>query len=418
MKIAIIGTGIAGMACGHYLKGKAEIFFYEKNDYAGGHTNTITVDEDGREVNIDTGFMVFNHVTYPNLIKLFAELNVPSYKTDMSFSVQYKPANLEFCGSGINGLFAQRKNIFNVRHIRMLKQIARFNDEAVKDLDNTTYVHHSIKEYIAAKGFGDDMLQRYLIPMSAAVWSTPMDKMLDFHAQTLIRFFYNHGFLGLNTQHQWYTVTNGSKTYRDIIMKPFQTNLRLNDPVTRVKREKGKGYVYTKSGEVEEYDKVIIATHGVEALALLDEPTHLEKNLLSNFKYQKNRTVLHTDASVMPKTKKAWSSWNYRMEEKNGKLFASTIYWMNSLQKISDKRNYFVSLNDPRNIDEKKILKVIDYEHPLFDLHTAKAQPDLPKLNEKGPVYFCGSYFRYGFHEDALWSAVGLCEGLSLAPNL
>ncbi len=189
LKIAIIGTGIAGMACGHYLKDKNEIFFYEKNNYAGGHTNTITVDEDGKEVNIDTGFMVFNHVTYPNLIKLFAELNVPSYKTDMSFSVQYKPANLEFCGSGINGLFAQRSTIFNIRHIRMLKQIGRFNDEAVKDLDNTTYAHHSIKEYVAEKGFGDDMLQRYLIPMSAAVWSTPMDKMLDFHAQTLIRFF-------------------------------------------------------------------------------------------------------------------------------------------------------------------------------------------------------------------------------------
>jgi predicted NAD/FAD-binding protein len=182
--------------------------------------------------------------------------------------------------------------------------------------------------------------------------------------------------------------------------------------VVKVKRENGKAIVRTKSGTETEYDKVIIATHGDEALALLDEPTHLEKKLLSNFKYQQNKTVLHTDASVMPKTKKAWSSWNYRMEEKDGKLYASTIYWMNSLQKISDKRNYFVSLNDPENMEEKKILKVIDYEHPLFDMYTAKAQPELPKLNEKGPVYFCGSYFRYGFHEDALWSAVELCEEL------
>ncbi len=415
MKIAIVGTGIAGMACGHYLKSKAEIFFYEKNNYAGGHTNTITHDEAGKEVNIDTGFMVFNHVTYPNLIKLFAELNVPSYKTSMSFSVQYKPAGLEFCGSGLNGLFAQRKNIFNVRYIQMLKQITRFNDEAVKDLDNTTYAGYSIKEYIKAKGFGDDMLQRYLIPMSAAVWSTPMDKMLDFHAQTLIRFFYNHGFLGLNTQHQWYTITNGSKTYRDIIMKPFQKNLRLNDPVVKVSKKDGRAVIRTKSGTETEYDKVIIACHGDEALALLNEPTHLENNLLGNFKYQKNKTILHTDASVMPKTKRVWSSWNYRMEEKEGNLHASTIYWMNSLQRVSDKKNYFVSLNDPGNIDEKKILKVIDYEHPLFDLHTAKAQPDLPKLNETGPIYFCGSYFRYGFHEDALWSAVGLCEGMKKA---
>jgi predicted NAD/FAD-binding protein len=416
MKIAVVGTGIAGMACGHYLQKKADIYFYEKNNYAGGHTNTITIDEDGKEINIDTGFMVFNHVTYPLLIKLFAELNIPSYKTDMSFSVQYKPANLEYCGSGLNGLFAQRKNIFNLRHIQMLKQIGRFNDESVKDLENTKYAKHSIKEYVLEKGFGEDMLQRYLIPMSAAVWSTPMDKMLDFHAQTLIRFFYNHGFLGLNTQHQWYTITNGSKTYRDIIMKPFKDKLRLNDPVDKVSRKNNKAIIRTKSGTETEYDKVIIASHGDEALALLDEPTAEEKNLLSKFLYQKNKTVLHTDTSVMPKTKKAWSSWNYRMEEKDGKLHASTIYWMNSLQNISKKTNYFVSLNDPGNIDEKKIRKVIDYEHPLFDMHTAKAQPELPGLNEKGPVYFCGSYFRFGFHEDALFSAVSLCE--KLLPHL
>jgi predicted NAD/FAD-binding protein len=334
----------------------------------------------------------------------------------MSFSVQYKPANLEYCGSGLNGLFAQRKNIFNLRHIQMLKQIGRFNDESVKDLENTKYAKHSIKEYVLEKGFGEDMLQRYLIPMSAAVWSTPMDKMLDFHAQTLIRFFYNHGFLGLNTQHQWYTITNGSKTYRDIIMKPFKDKLRLNDPVDKVSRKNNKAIIRTKSGTETEYDKVIIASHGDEALALLDEPTAEEKNLLSKFLYQKNKTVLHTDTSVMPKTKKAWSSWNYRMEEKDGKLHASTIYWMNSLQNISKKTNYFVSLNDPGNIDEKKIRKVIDYEHPLFDMHTAKAQPELPGLNEKGPVYFCGSYFRFGFHEDALFSAVSLCE--KLLPHL
>lgn len=413
MKLAIVGTGIAGMACGHYLQSKYDISFYEKNNYAGGHTNTITVDEDDREVNIDTGFMVFNHVNYPLLNKLFAELNVSSYRTDMSFSVQYRRAQLEFSGSGLNGLFAQRKNIFNIRHIKMLLQISRFNKEAVKDLGNTAYAGYSIGQYVKEKGFGEDMLQRYLIPMSASLWSTPMDKITDFHAQSLIRFFFNHGFLGLNTQHKWYTVTNASKTYRDIIMKPFKDTLQLNDPVVKVSRRNNKAIVLTQSGIDTEYDKVIIACHGDEALALLDEPTPDERNLLSKFHYQKNKTVLHTDTSVMPANKKVWSSWNYRMEEKNGKLYASTIYWMNSLQNISDKRNYFVSLNDPGNIDEKKILKVIDYEHPLFDMHTAQAQPELPKLNEKGPVYFCGSYFRFGFHEDALWSAVGLCEKLT-----
>jgi len=420
MKIAIIGTGIAGMACGHFLSRRdpygqknAEISFYEKNDYAGGHTNTITVDEDGQPVYIDTGFMVFNHVTYPNLVKLFDELKVPTFPTSMSFSVQYTPDGLEYCGSGLNGLFAQRKNVFNLPYIRMLKQIARFNDESIKILDDPNYANHTLGQYIKEKGFGDDMLWKYLMPMSSAVWSTPLDKMADFPAQTLIRFFYNHGFLGLNTQHQWYTVKNGSKTYRDIIMAPFKDKLRLNDHVVKVLRKDDKVVVKTKSGSETEFDKVIIAAHGNEALAMLDNPTHDEQRLLSKFHYQANQTVLHTDASVMPKNKRVWSSWNYRVEGKEGKTHASTIYWMNSLQKVSKKKDYFVSLNDPGNIDPEKILSVIDYEHPLFDVDAIKAQAELKTINETGPVHFCGSYFRYGFHEDALKSAVELCEALN-----
>ncbi|HTB06896.1 MAG TPA: FAD-dependent oxidoreductase [Bacteroidia bacterium] len=412
MKIAIIGTGIAGMACGHFLQKQADIFFYEKNDYPGGHTNTITVDEDGKPIFVDTGFMVFNHVTYPNLVKLFNELKVPTFPTSMSFSVQFKPDGLEYCGSGLNGLFAQRKNIFNRRYIRMLKQIGRFNDESIKILDKPEYADYTLGKYMEEKGFGDDMLWRYLIPMSSAVWSTPMEKMLDFPAQTLIRFFYNHGFLGLNTQHQWYTVTNGSKSYRDIIMAPFKDKVRLNDPVVKVSKKDGKAIVRTKSGVETEYDKVIIASHGEEALNMLYAPTTDEQRLLSNFKYQENRTVLHTDESVMPKNKRVWSSWNYRMEEKYKQMHASTIYWMNSLQKVSQKKNYFVSLNDPGNIDPKKVLKVIDYHHPLFDVGAIQAQRELKTLNERGPIYFCGSYFRYGFHEDALTSSVELCDSL------
>lgn len=410
MKIAIVGTGIAGMGCGHFLQNRADITFYEKNDYVGGHTNTITVDEDGQPVYIDTGFMVFNHETYPNLTKLFKDLNVDTFKTSMSFSVQYMPDKLEYCGSGLNGLFAQRKNILSLRHIKMLKQIARFNAESIKIKDDPAYANHSLKQYIEEKGFGDDMLWRYLVPMSAAVWSTPMDKMTDFPAQTLIRFFYNHGFLGLNTQHQWYTVTKGSKSYRDIIMAPFKDKVRVNDPVVKVQRKNGKAVVITKSGSTEEYDKVIIASHGDQALGMLAEPTADEQRLLQYFKYQTNIATLHTDDAVMPKNKRVWSSWNYRVEEKQGKTFASTIYWMNSLQNVSKKKNYYVSINDPGSVDEKKIIKTIEYEHPLFDLNAVKAQAELSKLNQAGPVYFCGSYFKYGFHEDALKSAVELCE--------
>src|SRR6185437_4514213 len=418
MKIAIVGTGIDGMGCGHLLKDSAEIVFYEKNDYPGGHTNTITVDEGDKKVHIDTGFMVFNHVTYPNLIKLFAELKVPTFKTDMSFSVQYVPDKLEYCGSGLNGLFAQRKNIFSLRHIKMLKQIGRFNEESIRIMDKPEYADYTLERYIKENGFGNDMLWRYLIPMSAAVWSTPMDKMLEFPVQTLIRFFYNHGFLGLNTQHQWYTVTGGSRTYRDMVMAQFKDKIYLNDPVVKVSRKNDRAIITTKSGKQAEYDKVIIASHGDEALAMLDVPTSDEKRLLGNFKYQKNIATLHTDEAIMPKNKRVWSSWNYRVEEKNGKLEASCIYWMNSLQKVSEKKNYFVSINDPGNVDKSKVIKTIDYTHPLFDVGAVAAQAELQNLNKTGPVYFCGSYFKYGFHEDAYTSAVDLCKGLVKEMNL
>lgn len=417
MKIAIVGTGIAGMGCGYYLKDNAEIFFYEKNDYPGGHTNTISVDENCKEVRIDTGFMVFNHVTYPNLLNLFNELKVPTFKTDMSFSVQYVPDKLEYCGSGLNGLFAQRKNLFSIRHIKMLMQINRFNDESIKILDKPEYEGYTLDRYIKEKGFGNDMLWKYIIPMSAAVWSTPMDKMLEFPAQTLINFFYNHGFLGLDTQHQWYTVTNGSRTYRDMILANFKDRIFLNDPVVKVFRKNGKATLTTKSGKQAEYDKVIIASHGDEALAMLDAPTPDEQRLLCNFKYQQNIATLHTDESVMPKNKRVWSSWNYRVEEKNKKMEASCIYWMNSLQNVSKNKNYFVSINDPGNIDKTKIIKTINYTHPLFDVNAVKAQKELHSLNKTGPVYFCGSYFRYGFHEDALMSSVELSKNLKTELN-
>ena len=412
-KLAIIGTGIAGMSCAHYLQHKYDLTIYEKNDYVGGHTNTISVDEDSKKIFIDTGFMVFNHVTYPLLTKLFQELNVPTKKTNMSFSVQHVPSGLEYSGSGLNGLFAQRKNIFSAKHIVMLKQIARFNKESIKILDNPKYDNYSLVKYIKEEGYDNDMLWKYLIPMSSAVWSTPMDMMLNFPAQTLVRFFFNHGFLGLNAQHQWYTVVNGSKTYRDIIIKPFEEKIEVNTGAVKVVKQNEKIIVHMKKGSQKLFDKVIIASHGDEALVMLDNPTENEKNLLSKFKYQTNIATLHTDESVMPKTKRAWSSWNYRIEEKNNRLSPTTIYWMNSLQQVSERKNYFVSINDLGNIDEKKIIRTIEYTHPLFDIEAVKAQKELNKLNEIGPIYFCGSYFRYGFHEDALMSADKLCKKLS-----
>jgi uncharacterized protein len=412
-RLAIIGTGIAGMGCAHLLQKKYDITLFEQNDYVGGHTNTVSVDEDGQKVHMDTGFMVFNFETYPNLCKLFEEIKAPIKKTDMSFSVQYMPTGLEYCGSGLNGLFAQRKNLFSPKYVKMLMQISRFNKISIEILNDERYHNHTLKQYVDEFGFGEDMLWKYLIPMSSAVWSTPMEKMLDFPAITLIRFFKNHGFLGLNTQHQWYTLENGSQSYKEIIMKPFKDKTFINKKVVGLTRDKDGVTLKFQNGSTEIFDKVICASHGDQTLSYLSDASALEKQLLSPFKYERNIATVHTDENVMPKTRLTWSSWNYRIEERNGKLIPTTIYWMNSLQGVSKKKNYFVSINALEGtVDKKKIIKEIEYEHPLFDVAAMNAQEKLQELNKTGPVYFCGSYFKYGFHEDAYASAVELCKGL------
>ncbi len=429
-KTAIVGTGIAGMGCGYFLHPHEDITFYEQNDYIGGHTNTVTIEEEGRPVYVDTGFMVFNYATYPNLCRLFQQIKAPVKKTDMSFSVQHTPSGLEYSGSGLNHLFAQRRNLFSPSFIRMLWQISRFNSASLRILDDPHYSGYSIGQYIKEERFGADMLWKYLVPMSSAVWSTPMEKMLDFPAVTLIRFFLNHGFLGLNTQHQWWTLDKGSQSYRELLVKPFRDRIRVNSKVVKVIRDEAStapgthapgdagdsastgATIVTADGSCEHYDRVILACHGDQALAVLDNPTPLEQTQLSCFHYQYNKAVLHTDASIMPQKKLAWSSWNYRIVEDKGRLTPSTIYWMNRLQDVSDRQNYFVSINPHNDLDPKKILREIDYDHPLFDLPAIAAQQRLSELNAGGPVYFCGSYFNYGFHEDAFSSAVKLCNQL------
>ena len=411
--LAIIGTGIAGMGCGHLLHKKYALSFFEQNDYVGGHTNTITINENGQPVYMDTGFMVFNFETYPHLCKLFEEIKAPVKKTDMSFSVQHCPSGLEYSGTGIKGLFAQRRNMFSPAYIRMLLQIARFNKISLKVLDDPRYENYSLGQYIREFGFSDDMLWKYLVPMSSAVWSTPMEKMLDFPVVTLIRFFKNHGFLGLNTQHQWYTLQDGSQAYREILIRPFRQQIHMNQPVVKVTREENKAIVYLKDGSSQSFDKVIFACHADQALKLLEQATEQEKRMLSVFNYQKNLATVHTDGSVMPRNKKTWSSWNYRIESVNGKQVPTTIYWMNSLQQVSRNKNYFVSINAiPGSLRKSEILREIHYEHPLFDIPAMQAQKELQGLNQEGPLYYCGSYFKYGFHEDAYASAVELCKTL------
>ena len=409
-KLAIIGSGIAGMGCAHKLQHQYDITVFEQGDYIGGHTNTITLEEDGKPIYLDTGFMVFNYETYPNLTEMFAEIAAPVIKTDMSFSVQFLPKKLEYSGSSLNHLFAQRKNIFNISYLKMLMQINRFNKQSIEILDQPAYQDYSIGKFFKEFGYSDDMLWQYLIPMSAAVWSAPMEQILDFPAVTLIRFFKNHGFLGLDTQHQWYTLQNGSQAYRKKLISPFRDRIRINNKIVSVKRlENGKVEVVNSINERFEFDKVIMACHADQTFETVKNKTTLETELLSKFKYQLNQAVVHTDEEQMPKAKLAWSSWNYRVEKQGDKLLPSTIYWMNNLQGVSKKTNYFVSINPSATLNADKVIKQIDYHHPLFDVPAMRAQERLHELNENGPIYYCGSYFKYGFHEDAYKSAMDLC---------
>ena len=419
-KLAIIGTGISGMACGHFLRKEYDVHLYEQNKHIGGHSLTAEAEESGKQIPIDMGFMVFNKKTYPNLTRLFDELKVPYKQSNMSFSVQHLPKGLEYCGSGLNHLFGQRKNIFSLRHWRMLFQINRFNSEAVEALESGQYDSHSLEEYVESRGYGEDFFQLYIVPMSSAIWSTPPELMLKFPATTLLRFFHNHGFLGLKTQHQWLTPDGGSREYVKRLTEPFKDRIRTQSAVQKVQRKEKKVIVSMQDGRSDEYDKVILASHADQSLKMLDCPEDEEKAVLANFRYQHNVGTLHTDASSMPKNKLCWASWNYRIkQDEEGKLTPRTLYWMNKLQNVSDKVNYFVSINGEDEVKPDSIIKQVPFEHPLFDKAAVNAQPKLHELNRRSAnqkVYFCGSYFKYGFHEDALNSAITLCETLVIRP--
>ena len=415
MTVAIIGTGIAGLGCAHFLHPKVELTLYEQNDYAGGHTNTVNAEENGRAVPIDTGFMVFNKVTYPNLTRLFGELGVRCKPACMSFSVQHRQSGLEYNGLGFNKLFGQRRNLVNVRFLRMLTQIKRFFADANHVLHKPGFEHFTVRQFVTERGYGRDFLDLYLVPMSSAVWSTPPDAMLEFPALTLLRFFHNHGFLGVHTHHPWLTVAGGARTYVERLTAPFHDRIRLSNGAQRVAREDGKARVYATDGSCTTYDKVVFASHADQTLAMLADPTRMESELLNEFRYQHNTATLHTDSSFMPNTRRCWASWNYRID-KGAHSLPSTHYWMNSLQGVSENANYFVSLNVHDQIAPEKVIKRIEYEHPVFSLGAIKAQVKLPELNRISrdqTTYFCGSYFKYGFHEDAFTSGLECARDLT-----
>lgn len=418
-RVAIVGTGIAGLSSAYFLHRRFDLVLFEQEARLGGHTHTVDVQEPGRQVAFDTGFMVFNRVTYPLLTRFFRELGVPTQPTSMSFSVQHLPSGLEFNGTSLNHLFAQRSNLFRPSFYRLLLTIDRFNAEAVAALDDPRWHSMTVAEYVQARGYGERFLELFLVPMSSAVWSTPPALMLEFPAVTLLRFFHNHGFLGLQTQHPWWTVTGGAREYvRRLRVLLGDDCFRLRAPVTRVRRlATGGAEVLTRDGRAERFDRVLLATHADQALALLSDPDPEERAVLGAFRYQANMATVHTDTAVMPKTRRAWASWNYRMEPgSDGRLQPQTVYWMNSLQGVSDRESYFVSINGEHSVDPAKVRRRISYEHPLFNQEARAAQALLPRLNARLPnqaVYFAGSYFRYGFHEDAFGAGLAAARAIA-----
>ncbi|MGJ8722964.1 MAG: NAD(P)/FAD-dependent oxidoreductase [Roseibacillus sp.] len=406
-KIAIIGSGVSGLSCAHFLHPRHEVTLFEKDGRVGGHSHTISIQEEKEEVSLDTGFMVYNEVTYPLLTRLFKDLGVETKPTSMSFSVQHVRERFEFNGSGFDKIFGQRKNIFSPRFWKMLLQIKRFNEETVKELEDPQSPGCTLEEYVKERGYGDDFLKWYLSPMAAAVWSSPPERISAFPAHTLMRFWHNHGFLGLDTHHPWRTVECGSRQYVEKLTSPFSDCIEKDRGVQKVR---GRTLVFA-DGEEQEFDAVIFASHGDQSHRLLEDATEQEDRLLACFQYQDNVALVHSDPKFMPQTKRCWASWNYRVDGDKH----STHYWMNSLQGVSERDDYFVSINPPEPVDEASVKRRLNYEHPIFDLDAIAAQDELAALNQAGDEtgrYYCGAWQRYGFHEDGIWSAHRLCEQL------
>jgi predicted NAD/FAD-binding protein len=407
-RLAVIGGGIAGLGAAWLLRQRYDVTVFEREKHIGGHSNTVEVDEEGRRVPIDTGFMVFNKVTYPYLVRLFDELRVPIKPTEMSFSVRHEGLDVEYNGMGLNRVFAQRANLVRPRFLNLLAQILRFFRVANASLHDESLESMSLDEFVRLHRLGDDFLRLYLVPMSASIWSISPGGALDFPAATLVRFFHNHGFLGVTTHHPWFTVDGGSREYVKRMLVDLPAT-QAAAPVVSVEDGPEQVTVRTGDGGAQVFDRVILAAHADESLALLQNPTALQDKLLSAFRYQANETLLHTDTTVMPRRKLAWAAWNYRMEPSAEGERPSTHYYMNRLQGVSDRENYFVSLNYADRIDPEKVLWRTNYTHPIFDRAALAAQHHLPSINAESRdqrVFFSGSYFRYGFHEDALASGV------------
>ena len=408
MKIAVLGAGISGLGSAYILSKKHEVDLYEKDNRLGGHARTTMVNDEDKTFGVDTGFLVFNHPTYPLLTKLFEQLNVKIENSDMSFAFWDRDNNRAYNGSSLKGMFAQKRNFFSITHYKMIKDILTFNETAIKDLkENNSNLDKSLGEYI--KNYSNAFKERYLLPMGAAIWSTPSNEMNLFPARTFLTFFKNHGLLGVSSHHQWLTVSNGSINYVNKIKEQISGKIFLNSDVIKVQREEKGVYLIHENGTKTFYDKVILAMHAPQALEILENPTPKEIEILSAFKYKENSAVLHNDNNILYPNKKMYAAWNYTST--NSKNKAVTLsYWINTLQNLKTKKDYFVSLNETQNINN--VIEKISYEHPQFNSIAINMQKRKDEICGVNNTYFAGAYWRYGFHEDGLLSATKVASKL------
>ena len=422
-RIAIVGSGISGLATAHALQGRAAITLFEAADYFGGHTHTVDVTlpapQGSMTYGVDTGFLVFNERTYPNLIKLFADLKVETAKSDMSFSVQVPFADgqqLEWSGSSLSSVFAQRKNLVNVRFLRMLSDIMRFNKvtTALANANLETAMMQPLGDFLKDQKLSEEFRDWYFLPMMGCIWSCPTDQMLQFPVATMIRFCYNHGLIQVTNRPQWWTVKGGARHYVEKIIANI-ADKRLNTPVKLIARDAAGVHVTTDAG-TELFDKVVLATHSDQSLAMLQAPSAAEQSALGAIRYQPNRAVLHTDTSVLPQSKMAWAAWNYERAQQTDRASShqSTSvclhYLLNMLQPLPFTQSVVVSLNPLKEIAHQHIMAEFDYAHPVFDLAAIRAQGEVAALQGQQNTYFCGAWTGYGFHEDGLKSGLKAAE--------
>jgi predicted NAD/FAD-binding protein len=416
-RVAIIGSGISGLSMAYLLKDKYDVSLYEKNDYFGGHSRTKVIHGPEGGVHVDTGFIVFNYETYPNLIKIFEHLEIPIQKSEMSFGVSIRNGEFEYASQSLRTLFSQPKNLLSLSFLGMIRDILKFNRVSKRRLRlNDLDPKLSLREYLTEIGVKESFKINYLLPMGAAIWSAPMKGMYDFPAATFIQFFNNHGLLSTSCPVQWYTVKGGSSVYVQKLVEALKhAGVKMLPRVKGVERQLGSVSIIEASDEKKLFDKVIFASHSNESLSLLADPSDTEIKLLGAIQYQPNEMYLHGDESFMPKSKKAWASWVYLNERvKDDKDQISLSYWMNNLQDLPSKSNYFVTLNPSYPPKSSQVHDHHVFHHPVFDQAAIEAQPEIQKIQGVGNTYYCGSYLRNGFHEDGIWSALQVAKHLGV----